>query len=304
MRISITGGSGFIGRELIKKSVNEGHEVRVLTRGGKYFSGVDVFNGDLCDRSHQHIVRDFLSGADILYHCAGEIHDNNLMRRLHCEGTKRLVDAANGRVGRWIQLSSVGAYGRQRDCVVSERTEESPVGIYETTKKESDDIVRNSGLPFVILRPSNIFGKTMTNQSLYKLIETIRAGLFVYIGRKGALVNYVHVDDVVAALFRCGCHPRAIGEVFNLSQSIEIEEFARAICLDLEGERTFLRVSESFMRAVAFFTEKISNFPLTTARVDALTSFSRYDSEKITRELGFEFELPLEERLMDFSQFI
>ena len=302
MNIAVSGGSGFIGSGLVKALVCQGHDVRVLSRYDRYQDDVENFQANLCDPSSQAKLEAFLDRVDVMFHCAGQINDESLMRSLHVDGTQRLIEAAKGRVGRWVQLSSVGAYGIARASVITETSPEAPLGIYETTKTESDEIVRNSGLPFVILRPSNVFGNKMTNQSLFQLLSIIRRGLFFLIGKKGAVVNYIHVDDVVSALLKCGFHPQALGNVYNLSQNIDVEQMATACLSGLGVDRTLLRLPEAPFRVMAFLAGWFPGFPLTASRIDAMTSHCKYDSEKIVKELGFDFEFSLEERLISFSK--
>ncbi len=63
------------------------------------------------------------------------------MRAVNLQGTGALVAAAAGRIGRWVQLSSAGVYGRYRDGVVSEKTPVTPQGEDETSKAQADQLV-------------------------------------------------------------------------------------------------------------------------------------------------------------------
>ena len=69
-------------------------------------------------------------------------------------------------------------------CVVEEK-------LAEKTKAESDQLVMNAArkgtFTYSILRPSNVFGPTMTNQSLFQMIEMISKGLFFFIGKDVAI---------------------------------------------------------------------------------------------------------------------
>jgi nucleoside-diphosphate-sugar epimerase len=202
MIISITGGTGFIGRRLVQKHLARGDVVRVLSRRDHSGSGLPdstkLYSGDL---SVSRRLSSFVEDADILYHCAGEIRDISLMSLVHVDGTMRLIEAATGQIGRWVQISSVGAYGRRRDGVITEQTELMPIGIYETSKVESENLVRQAALrgafEHVILRPSNVYSTEMVNQSLFDLILIIQCGLFFYIGKPRAIMNYIHIDNVV-----------------------------------------------------------------------------------------------------------
>ena len=294
MIIAITGGSGFIGSLLVDRHLKHDDQVRLLTRNARVErKNVQYFLGDLSNPSVD--LSDFLDGVDILYHCAGEVSNESLMQELHVNGTQRLADAAQGQIGRWVQLSSVGAYGVCRDGTITEDSEGRPFGVYERTKTESDKIVINSGIPFVILRPSNVFGIKMTNQSLFQLIDMVNKGLFFYLGKRGVLINYIDVEDVVEALFLCGNRDNALGEIYNLSQTIEIEKMVLSFSLGLGVEGRFLRLPEFPIRALVKIFAIFPKFPLTTTRIDALTCRCTYKSNKIMEELDFKFKSTLEE---------
>jgi nucleoside-diphosphate-sugar epimerase len=294
MIIAITGGSGFIGSLLVDKFLKQSNQVRLLSRNTRAErKNVQYFLGDLSNPSVD--LSGFLDGVDILYHCAGEVKNESSMQELHVNGTQRLADAAQGKVSRWVQLSSVGAYGACRDGTITEDSKEQPFGVYERTKTESDKIVKKSGISYAILRPSNVFGMEMTNQSLFQLISIINKGLFFYLGRKGALVNYIAVEDVVEALFLCGNRDNALGEIYNLSQTITIEKMVLSFSLGLGIEGRFLRLPEFPIRVLTKVFTIFSKFPLSTTRIDALTSRCTYKSNKIIEELNFEFKSTLEE---------
>jgi nucleoside-diphosphate-sugar epimerase len=294
MIIAITGGSGFIGSLLVDKFLKQSNQVRLLSRNTRAErKNVQYFLGDLSNPSVD--LSGFLDGVDILYHCAGEVSNESLMQELHVNGTQRLADAAQGKIGRWVQLSSVGAYGACRDGTITEDSKEQPFGVYERTKTESDKIVKKSGIPFVILRPSNVFGIKMTNQSLFQLIGMINKGLFFYLGKRGVLINYIDVEDVVEALFLCGNRDNALGEIYNLSQTIEIEKMVLSFSFVLGVKSKFLRLPEFPIRALVKIFAIFPKFPLTTTRIDALTSRCTYKSNKIIEELNFKFKSTLEE---------
>ena len=302
MIIAITGGGGFIGSLLVDKHLKQGDQVRLLSRNTLLErKNVQYFFGDLSNSSVD--LSDFVDGVDIIYHCAGEVNNKSLMQELHVNGTQRLVDVAQGKIGRWVQLSSVGVYGACRDGTITEDSKEQPFGIYEQTKTESDKIVKNSGIPCVILRPSNVFGIDMPNQSLRGLLRTIQKGLFFFIGKEDkSLVNYVHIEDVVEALMCCGSDDKALGEIFNLSQSETVEKMIAAFASGIGSDKKILRFPEIVVRVLVSFFGKIPKFPLTSSRVDALTGRCVYDSIKVQKILGFKYSMTLEERFVLFSK--
>lgn len=295
MIVAITGGTGFIGWKLVQHHLACDNQVRVLSRRRRVDGGVKHYSGDLSSATD---LRTFADGADILYHCAGEIREETRMRAVHIDGTQRLIEAATGRIGRWVQLSSVGAYGKQRTGVVTEQTELNPLGMYEVTKVKADALVsaaaQSGAFEHAILRPSNVYASDMSNRSLFGLIEMIRRGWFVYIGKPGATANYIHVDNVVEALLLCAAKPEANGQVYNLSDHSAIEQFITIIAEALGKPAPRLRLPEWPIRLSAKLLGGLPGFPLTEARVDALTGHAIYASEKIEHELGYRHVISME----------
>jgi len=302
MIVAITGGRGFIGSYLVQKHLSQGDEVRVLSRKKiPHCKGVNFFIGNLTEEDNDFVS--FVDGVDVLYHCAGEFNNESLMQKLHVNGTQTLINVSKGRIGRWIQLSSVGVYGPYRKGIITEKTQENPLGVYEKTKAKSEEIVMNSGMPYSILRPSIVFGNDMPNQSLRSLLNAIHSGLFFFIGKENkSLVNYIHVADVVNALMCCASDDKALGEVFNLSQSATVEKMIAAFTSGMESDKKILRLPEGIVRLIASILGPIPRFPLTISRLDALTGRCVYNSTKIQEILSFKYSMTLEERFALFAK--
>lgn len=300
MRIGVTGGKGFIGRRIIEALRTRGHEVVALSRGPtENRDGVSFFSGDLADP--QSPLAQFVRGLDAVIHCAGEIKDTTKMRSLHVDGTARLLDAVRaehtrtGNALRWVQLSSVGAYGPPPrygvDRVVTEETPTNPTGDYEVTKTLSDELVlaaaETGSIAATIVRPSAVIGAEMPNDSVRALGRAVKRGVFAFVGRPGAIANYVHVDDVAALLALCASDARAGGETFNLSNDCTIETLVAAIAAAVNAAVPTKRFPSAPLRAIAGGLERIGSFPITRSRIDALTNRTRYPYTKAERVLGF-----------------
>ena len=174
-------------------------------------------------------------------------------------------------------------------------TEESPlrpVGEYEVTKCRSDELVLEAAergeIFCTILRPSNVFGPGMPNQSLRGLISIVRRGLFFYAGARGAIATYIHVDDVVEALLMCGeCRGGETARVYNVSHDCLWEDLIDAIASACAVRRPTLRVPEKAVRAVVSLVSRIFRVPLTQSRIDALVCRTSYPVFRISDALGF-----------------
>jgi len=310
MIVAITGGTGFIGRRLVSYYLANGNEVRVLTRRSIQESGfpdsVRIFHGSLTNAAS---LSAFVDGVDVLFHCAGEIHDEIRMKEVHVEGTERLILAATGQIKRWVQLSSVGAYGRRFSSQeVTELTPLNPSGMYEITKVESDVLVeaaaRDGAFESVILRPSNVYSAEMTNKSLFGLISMIRNRLFFYIGAPGASANYIHVENVVAALVLCGEHPDAKGNIYNVSDYRTLEQVVSIVAGVFDVKEPVLRMPEYVVRILVKLFDRIPRFPLTQARVDALTGRAVYSIKKIANELQYRHVISMENGLIEMANYL
>ena len=155
----------------------------------------------------------------------------------------------------------------------------------------------------MILRPSNIFGNDMPNQSLRSLLHTVNKGLFFFIGKKNeSLVNYINVNDVVEALMLCGSDERALGEIFNLSQSITVEKMITSFASGRGSNKKIFRLPEIIVRVLISIFGWIPRFPLTPSRIDALTGQCFYDSTKVKKMLGFKYSSSLEDGFALFAK--
>jgi nucleoside-diphosphate-sugar epimerase len=305
--VAVTGATGFIGRRLVDRLVERGDRVQVLTRGPASHAGpsaIELHRCDLATVSAGELAR-ILDGVEVLYHCAGQLTDARAMRALHVEATRKLADAAAGRIRHWVQLSSVGVYGPVSEGVVDEDSPARPVGEYEVTKAESERIVadaaRRAGFGYSILRPSNVFGADMDIRSLFRMIAMIERGWFFHIGPPGASANYVHVDNVAEGLIRCGTMAAARDRTYNLSDHRTLEQFVAAIAAALGRPAPRARVPRSVARLIGATLGRLPGFPLTRARVEALTNRSSYPIARIERELDYRHVVSMEDGLRELA---
>lgn len=305
--IAITGGAGFVGRHLVARHVALGDEVRYLTRtaGTTPLPGAIRYIGDLCGPTED--LSRFVRGADVLYHCAAELQDTARMRQTNVAGTQNLLRAAQGEVGRWVQLSSTGVYGVQRGGEVDEETELRPSNDYERSKAASDALVLEAaskyGLSCVLLRPSNVYGADMSNRSLFQLIRMVDRGVFFFIGPPGAMANYIHVENVVDALLVCGQSPLPRnGRAYIVSDHCSLEHFIGIIASHLGRPMPRLRVPLPLARAVASVFGQLPGFPLKISRVAALTDRTVYRTERINLELGYRNRISIEQGLRELVE--
>jgi nucleoside-diphosphate-sugar epimerase len=282
-----------------------GDEVRYLTRSASKaaLSGATAYVGDLRSGSG---LRSFVAGADVLYHCAAELHDPAAMDDVNVRGTERLLAAAHGDVGLWVQLSSTGVYGPVRSGVVDEDNPFAPAYAYECSKVKADELVlaaTSKGLRCVLIRPSNVYGPDMPNQSLFQLIRMIDMGLFCHVGSRAAVANYIHIDNVIDALALCaGSALSENGRAFIVSDACPMEQFVGWIANALGKNTPRCRLPEWPIRILARFGQHLPGFPLRESRIDALTNAVRYNSARIELELGHRNRVTLEQGVVELVE--
>src|SRR5262245_60579512 len=116
-KVFVTGGSGFVGREVVRELLGRGHQVGALVRDGKLDLGADVdasrvriVRGDLFDPA---ALGEGMRDADAVVHLVGIIMERPAkgvtFERIHFQGTKAVVDAAKtAGVKRYVQMSALG----------------------------------------------------------------------------------------------------------------------------------------------------------------------------------------------------
>ncbi len=285
MKVGITGANGFIGGLLVKKLLEAGDEVHILSRKrANNDSSVITHVGDLRDIES---LKSFLNHVDVLYHCAAEIKDDSKMREINVEGTRNLIAAASNKIKHWVHLSSVGVYGPISSGTISEDHPYNPINEYERTKLEADLLVmegaKKNNFTYTIIRPSIVFGEKMNNQSLIQLIKVIDRGYYFFLGKKGASANYVSVENVIEALHLAGTNAKALNNTYIISDWTTIEDFISTISKTLSKKSPKLRLPFGPILFLAKISSFIPKNPLTTSRLYALTNRTVYSNWIIKR---------------------
>lgn len=218
----VTGASGMVGSKIVNQLVFGGYKVRALSRN-KYFydPNVDLFFGGLDDKN---VLETFLSNAQLLFHCAAELHDKNKMWEVNVSGTERLLHkASKANIQYLCHLSSAGVVGKTRDKWVDEETECEPQNAYEYSKREAEKIVAKGidGCRVVTIRPTNVIDDTRpgTLEVITKRTKKNRIKLF-FIG--GECSHIIHVDNVAAAAIHFIELPLDTPECFFVSCDHEV----------------------------------------------------------------------------------
>lgn len=220
MKILITGGAGFIGSNLTKRLVKEGHEVTVLDnllRGNKIDSGtftkINFVNGDVRD---YELVKRVSQGVDLIFHLAAvlgvDVVADIPVETMDVEtiGTRNIVNAAQANnVKKILYASTSGIYGHS--AIESALTEEvlvDPRTSYAMAKRYNEIYLASNheekGLNAICLRFFNVYGGNQDNRMVVpRFFEQAIDGKDITVfGSGNQTRDFTYIDDTVEACIR------------------------------------------------------------------------------------------------------
>lgn len=210
MNVFLTGGTGFVGREVLRQLVVAGHQVRLLVRNAQTpvarqlasEPGIELWPGDLSEAGP--LVR-ALHGTDAVIHLVGIISEfgRQSFENVHVRATQNLVGAAQAAgVKRFVHMSALG-------------TRPHSVSRYHQTKWIAEQAVSQSSLDWTIFRPSLIYGPGDRFVNLFARLAQWSPVLPV-LGPGRALLQPVAVEDVAR------CFVGALGEPRSIRQTLDV----------------------------------------------------------------------------------
>jgi len=230
-QVFITGASGFIGKHLCQRLLDDGVSVlagvRTAEAAAKLPLGVNPWvTGNLESLGNW---RTMLKNIDTVVHLAARAHilretDFDPLasyRKVNVEGTRNLLDACHASsVRRLIYLSSIGTVGRGSNRPYRESDPCQPEDPYAQSKHEAEQLVlaanNNGGIETVILRPPLVYGPGV-GANFLRIMNLARRGLPLPLGRVKSVRSMVFIDNLVDAILLSLSHPRASGEIFHVA---------------------------------------------------------------------------------------
>lgn len=307
MKVFVTGGTGFIGGEVVRQLRERGDDVVCLARnpekGAKLTGlGCELISGDLGDEG---ALRRGMAGCDAVIHAAAMYEvgipakQRPAMWEANVAGTERVMKVAlEEKVPRIVYVSTVGIFGNTRKQVVDEsyrNPETAFTSYYEETKLEAHKLVQRmideQGLPAIIVQPGGVYGPGDTSQ-VADLLEEFFAGKLPLLPFPELGICMTHVEDIAGGIL-LALDRGKLGETYVISGPVTTMREAIETVAKVSGRKAPKRdLPTGLMKAmipIGPLVGKVMGQPPNLRELissaDNVTFWASYD--KAQRELGY-----------------
>jgi uncharacterized protein YbjT (DUF2867 family) len=283
--ILVTGGTGFVGGHVVHELRGRDLPVRCLVRDRRKASrlaawGCELVEGDATDAESLHSA---VAGVETVVHLVAiRQGPRERFQRIMVDGTRDLLAAARlAGVGRFVHMSALGTSEETRDLVP-----------YYWAKWENEQQVRSSDIPFVIFRPSFVFGPDggilPTFMKLAKL-----SPVTPIIGSGRQRIQPIWAEDLATFFAEATKRDDVAGRLFELGgpDAVTWDEFWERLKRVHGMRRPSIHVPVGLMKINALLTERLpGDIPLTR---DLLKMLEHGDNVVSDDEAVRTFALPL-----------
>ena len=217
MKFVVTGGAGFVGSNLVKLLVKNGHQITVidnLHKGKKEnldkvidkieFLNLDIKDYDSMEKNMQDVDGVFHQAALTVVQDSFKIPEE--YHNVNVKGTENIFKIAQKNNFKVVYASSSSVYGHQENVPILENYEKKPINPYGQTKLDDEELAKKygkQGVKIIGLRYFNIFGKGQTLEYagvITKFLDRIKERKAPIIFGSGSQIrDFIHVEDVANA---------------------------------------------------------------------------------------------------------
>jgi len=310
--ILVTGGTGFVGANLVRKSYGQNNKITIYSLKGSihpFLKGlkVKIKEGDIKD--YNSLLK-AIKGHKYVYHLAALTYNNKERKKevfsVNVDGTDNVMKACLvSNVKKVVHVSTCGVLGfsKKKDLLLNESNNlDFKDNIYAQSKKLSEDVVQKyvaKGLNVTIANPSFVIGAGEVDPARYTLYKSISAGRvkFTFPGSGGTVAVEDLVDGLILAMKK-----GKPGERYILS-NVNVLLFDRynLIARLLNKPRikfVIPRFTYHPMYMLGAVVQKlVKSPPISTEAVRWYFNFRNFDNTKAKRELGWKPNVTLDESI-------
>ncbi|MGR3314013.1 NAD-dependent epimerase/dehydratase family protein [Roseovarius indicus] len=307
MKFLVTGGAGFMGINLIRMLLDQGHGVRsydIAPFSYPEAGQIDVLQGDIRDRSlHDRAFEE----VDVVVHCAAALPlwEPEEIMSTNVDGTRALLETAQAKgISRFIHISSTAVYGIPDHHPLVEEDAMHGVGPYGESKVRAEEVcgeARLKGLCLPVLRPKSFVGPERLGAFELLYDFACDGHGFPVLGSGNNRYQLLDVEDLNRAVLLCATLEReVVNDTFNVGAERfgSLRESFQAV-LDRAGHgKRVIGIPAGPAIAVLRVLEALGLSPLYKWIYETAGKDSFVSVEKIRTRLGWQPEHSNEEALV------
>jgi nucleoside-diphosphate-sugar epimerase len=316
--IFITGGSGFLGRNLIRSCVARGDRVLALARSAQAQETVRQLGAEAVAADLNTVTARQFDNADAVVHAAATVDEwgpRELFQKVNVDGTRHLLEAARtAGVKCFVLIGTEAAFANGTPMVNMDESRplpDNPLPRYPASKNAAEKLVRAANAPdfrTVVVRPRLIWGRDDTSV-LPQLLELVKNGQFAWVGGGHYLTSSCHVANVCEGALLAAEKGRG-GEAYFLTDgaTVEFREFMTRLFATRGVQAPDKTVPLAVARLVAIVCEKLWEYlplpgapPLTRMAINLGAQEVTVSDAKARRELGYVGRVSVDAGLAELS---
>jgi len=314
MKILVTGGTGFTGKALVRRLLDDGHQVVALDfqEGLKTQElrdwGAEVVIGTVTDKE---VVDRCMTGVEVVHHLAAAFRQLNVPNSyywdVNVEGTRNVLEAARReKVKKFVYCSTCGVHGNVDNPPGNEESPINAADYYQQTKYEAEPIVKEyqqKGMETTILRPAAIYGPG-DPERFFMIFKRVNKGMFPMFGNGKTLYHPLYIDHLVDAHILAQEPGKGVGEAYLIADEeyIEIETLVQKTAAALKVDVKIPHFPVTPVIIVGHICEKVCKPfkitpPIFPRRVDWYRQNRAFSIDKAKRDLGYAPHISIDEGL-------
>ena len=325
MKVFVTGGTGFIGSNVIERLAQDGHELRCLVRKTSDVRllqevGATLITGDVTDKAS---MLEGMEGCDWVANLASIyefwVANRQIYTDINVHGTRNVMECAlEAGVSKVVHVSSSVIYGKPADCPFAE---ESPVGPirfseYAQSKYDGDliawELHEHKGLPLTMIYPAPVLGPGDPKASGQYIRNLIRRRMPVR-AFPDSILTWVHVRDVAETIVRALEKEDNVGEKYLAGKhQLSLQEMTEMVG-DISGvplprirlPDSLVKMGAALLTWLAKLTKRPPILGMSADQMRTMKEGLRFDGSKAERELGIAYtpiRTALEEAIASYKE--
>lgn len=317
MHILVTGASGFIGFNLVRR-LSKKHKIRVFIRRKTKVDrfkklGVEIFYGDVLNK---HSLIKALKDIEAVYHLAGALPNSSLSPKTFWEvnvrGTENILSVVQNTPSiKHLIYCSTAYVGWGKEHFTNEESECKPETVYEKSKYEAEkkviDKIGKVNFYITIIRPGLVYGNY--SKGFIPLFKTISQRRFFFVGQGDHLFELTHVDDLTNLFQKLLNNHKAYNQTFIISESKPktFKEIVQIIAYLLDKPVPKLSVNRVifllFLKLLILLRKFTGiNIPFSEDSLKTLTLDRKFNTTKARTILKYKTKVPIEKGIKELIE--